>query len=254
MPYIAASPQHVTYSPQPSLTCASGRCGKCSVLPGRPAAHSAVAPASYTFSMPYIYRHYPQPRSPPCNCNPNVRQDRLEAQPVLFQEEEALVAMRQAQLAVAGFVGAEPRDLVFVANATTAVNVVLQSTQASSLQQRRTAGSCLHRSCLVCKSSAAILATTCPDARCSSACNVIAHPGCPLLFASDCPFPLPTNRRALSLPDAAVPWRSHSASLDHLPRCALRRRPRGGAARRSASGGGAPECTGGAHRGRPAAF
>lgn len=56
-------------------------------------------------------------------------QDRLEAQPVLFQEEEALVAMRQAQLAVAGFVGAEPRDLVFVANATTAVNVVLQSTQ-----------------------------------------------------------------------------------------------------------------------------
>ncbi len=59
-------------------------------------------------------------------------QDRLEAQPVLFQEEQALGALRQAQLAVAGLVGAEPRDLVFVANATTAVNSVLQSTQASA--------------------------------------------------------------------------------------------------------------------------
>ncbi|KAL4419422.1 hypothetical protein ABPG77_006349 [Micractinium sp. CCAP 211/92] len=56
-------------------------------------------------------------------------QDRLEAQPVLFQEEQALGALRQAQLAVAGLVGAEPRDLVFVANATTAINAVLQSTQ-----------------------------------------------------------------------------------------------------------------------------
>ncbi|KAL4444111.1 hypothetical protein ABPG75_011848 [Micractinium tetrahymenae] len=55
-------------------------------------------------------------------------QDRLEAQPVLFQEEEALGALRQAQLAVAALVGAEPRDVVFIANATTAVNAVLQST------------------------------------------------------------------------------------------------------------------------------
>ncbi|PRW50812.1 class V aminotransferase [Chlorella sorokiniana] len=54
-------------------------------------------------------------------------QDRLEAQPVRFMETEALVAIRQAQLALAELVRAEPRDIVFVPNATTAVNAVLQS-------------------------------------------------------------------------------------------------------------------------------
>ncbi|KAI3427076.1 hypothetical protein D9Q98_007016 [Chlorella vulgaris] len=56
-------------------------------------------------------------------------QERLEAQPVRFMETEALQALRQAQLALAQVVGSHPADLVFVSNATTAVNAVLRSIQ-----------------------------------------------------------------------------------------------------------------------------
>ncbi|GAB4814813.1 hypothetical protein N2152v2_001859 [Parachlorella kessleri] len=52
---------------------------------------------------------------------------RQEAQPVLFMETEALQGMIAAQRAVALEVGADPRDLVVLPNATTAVNTVLHS-------------------------------------------------------------------------------------------------------------------------------
>lgn len=165
---------------------------------------------------------------------------------MVFQEEAALGALRHAQLAVATLVGAEPRDLVFLANATTAVNAVLQSTQASLTggQRRRDA------------------------ARPAPACDATAGQGCSrprqLGLVCRCASPLlplrPASLQPLSLfsfcplgpAPAAGSRRPHPARLHHLPRRALRRRPRGGAARRSVAGGGSPRCAGRPPRGVPA--
>jgi len=51
----------------------------------------------------------------------------LEAEPVQFMETAGLAALVAAVADVAGFVGADWRDVVPVSNATTGVNAVLQS-------------------------------------------------------------------------------------------------------------------------------
>lgn len=52
---------------------------------------------------------------------------RLEREPVRFMVNELEPALDGARAAVAGFVGADPRSLVFVTNATAGVNTVLAS-------------------------------------------------------------------------------------------------------------------------------
>jgi isopenicillin-N epimerase len=52
---------------------------------------------------------------------------RLEREPVRFMVSELEPALDGARAAVAGFVGADPRSLVFVCNATAGVNTVLAS-------------------------------------------------------------------------------------------------------------------------------
>jgi isopenicillin-N epimerase len=52
---------------------------------------------------------------------------RLESEPVRFMLRELEPALETARAALAGFVGADPADLVFVTNATTGVNTVLRS-------------------------------------------------------------------------------------------------------------------------------
>jgi isopenicillin-N epimerase len=54
-------------------------------------------------------------------------QDRLEAQPVQFFARDLPAALAEARAALGTFVGADPDDLAFVANATGAVNAVLRS-------------------------------------------------------------------------------------------------------------------------------
>jgi len=53
--------------------------------------------------------------------------DRLEAQPVRFMHDVLPGALRDSAAALAGFLGAEADDLVFVENATSGVNAVLRS-------------------------------------------------------------------------------------------------------------------------------
>lgn len=53
--------------------------------------------------------------------------DRMEANPVRFMAEVYPPALETARAALAGFVGADPADLVFVRNATEGVNAVLRS-------------------------------------------------------------------------------------------------------------------------------
>ncbi|MBI3975655.1 MAG: aminotransferase class V-fold PLP-dependent enzyme, partial [Armatimonadetes bacterium] len=54
-------------------------------------------------------------------------QRELEAQPVEFLGRRFPDLMREARTALAGFVGADPDDLVYVPNATTGVNIVARS-------------------------------------------------------------------------------------------------------------------------------
>ena len=53
--------------------------------------------------------------------------DRVERQPVRFFRREMQAMLDDARHALAGFLGADAADLVFVANATTGVNTVLRS-------------------------------------------------------------------------------------------------------------------------------
>ena len=53
--------------------------------------------------------------------------NRLEREPLRFFDHDYLEGLDAARVVLADFVGAEPRDLVFVVNATTGVNTVLQS-------------------------------------------------------------------------------------------------------------------------------
>ncbi|MFT3706800.1 MAG: aminotransferase class V-fold PLP-dependent enzyme [Archangium sp.] len=52
---------------------------------------------------------------------------RLESEPVRFMARELEPLIDQARVRVAEFIGAQPQDLVFVANATSGVNAVLRS-------------------------------------------------------------------------------------------------------------------------------
>ncbi|MFZ5439627.1 MAG: aminotransferase class V-fold PLP-dependent enzyme [Myxococcota bacterium] len=53
--------------------------------------------------------------------------DQLEREPVRFMARELEPLLDEARARVAAFVGADPRELVFVTNATTGVNAVLRS-------------------------------------------------------------------------------------------------------------------------------
>ena len=54
-------------------------------------------------------------------------QDTLERQPIRFLVRELEGRLDEARRAVAGFVGADPGGIAFLANATTGVNTVLRS-------------------------------------------------------------------------------------------------------------------------------
>jgi isopenicillin-N epimerase len=55
--------------------------------------------------------------------------DRMEAQPVQFLARDLSALLADARTTLAAFVGADPEDLAFVANATGAVNAVVRSLQ-----------------------------------------------------------------------------------------------------------------------------
>lgn len=58
-------------------------------------------------------------------------QDRMEAEPVRFLARELDDHLADARMALGRFVGADPDDLAFLANATAAVNAVIRSLQFS---------------------------------------------------------------------------------------------------------------------------
>jgi isopenicillin-N epimerase len=57
----------------------------------------------------------------------SVWRARMEAQPVRFMQRTFPPALERSRAAAAAFIGADPRDLVFVRNATSGVNAVISS-------------------------------------------------------------------------------------------------------------------------------
>ena len=91
-------------------------------MPSREAAHWALDPA-VAFLNHGSFGACPRPVLEA----QRAWQDRMEAQPVQFFARDLPGALAEARAAVGRFVGADPDDLGFVANATGAVNAVLRS-------------------------------------------------------------------------------------------------------------------------------
>jgi isopenicillin-N epimerase len=120
----------------------------------------------------------------------------MEAEPVQFLWRRYEERLEPARAAVAGFVGAQPRDLVFITNATTGVNAVLRSFKLRPGDE---------------------LLTTAHD---YNACrNVVAEvakrAGAKLIVAS-VPFPLRLADEALEAVLRAVTPRTRLALIDHV--------------------------------------
>eukprot|EP00808_Paulinella_micropora_P005907 g53798.t1 len=75
-----------------------------------------------------------------CQEHKRFYQARLESQPVRFFREEMMQLLAYATRSLAPLIGADPRDVVLVPNATTAVNAVAKSFLIPPLQPQLSAG------------------------------------------------------------------------------------------------------------------
>jgi isopenicillin-N epimerase len=121
---------------------------------------------------------------------------RLEAQPVLFLDREFESLLDTARNAVARFVGAHPADLVFVPNATHAVNTVLQQ--------------------LVLKPGDELLTTNHAYNACKNALNAVARRTGATVVVVHVPFPLRSPDDVVDAVLSAVTPRTRLALLDHV--------------------------------------
>jgi isopenicillin-N epimerase len=122
---------------------------------------------------------------------------RMEAQPVRFMQSELPAALRAAAARLAGFLGgADGKDLVFVENATTAINAVLRSLRFEPGDE--------------------ILCTTHSY---GAVRNAIAHT-CAVtgarMVAADIPFPIAGPAQVEAAVAAVLSPRTRLAVLDHV--------------------------------------
>ena len=121
---------------------------------------------------------------------------RMEAEPVQFlwrRYEERLEVSRGT---VARFVGAQPRDLVFVTNATTAVNAVVRSLELRRGDQ--------------------LLTTNQDYNACRNVLREAVHRAGARLVVAPVPFPLRTSDEATGAVLACVTSRTRLALIDHV--------------------------------------
>lgn len=122
--------------------------------------------------------------------------ERLERQPVRFLVRELEPLWDAARDALANFVGASADDLVFVTNATTGVNTVLQS---------------LHF-----REGDELLVTNHEYNACRNALNVAAQRSGARVVVADMPFPFRTEDDLIEPILARVTNRTRLALLDHV--------------------------------------
>jgi isopenicillin-N epimerase len=120
----------------------------------------------------------------------------LESDPVAFFERRYQPALDVARAALAGFVGARPEDLVFVANATTGVNTVLRSLELRPGDQ--------------------LLVTDHEYNACRNALEAVAAPAAAVVEVVRLPFPLQSPDDILDRVLERVTARTRLLLIDHV--------------------------------------
>ena len=153
---------------------------------------------------------------------------RMEAQPGRFMRAELPEALRRAAATLAGFLGARGESLVFVANATEAVNAILRSLPLAAGDE--------------------ILVLSHGYGAVRNAVRHIAARAGARMVEAAVPYPRPTDGAILAGLEAALTPRTRLAVLDHitspsalvLPLAAMAARCRAAGARVLADGAHAP--------------
>ena len=122
--------------------------------------------------------------------------DRMEAQPVQFLARELDPLLDAARAELAAFVGADPEDLAWVANATTGVNSVLRSLALSRGDE--------------------LLATDHEYNACRNALDVVAERAGAAVVVAPVPFPLSSADQVVEAVLAGVTGQTRIALLDHV--------------------------------------
>src|SRR5262245_50425118 len=125
-----------------------------------------------------------------------VIRDRLERQPIQFLVRELEPRLDAARAELARFVGADPDNLVFVANATTGVNAVLRS--------------------LALEPGDEILVTDHEYNACRNAVNFVAERAQARVVMAAIPFPLPGPSDIVERLLERVTSRTRLAVIDHV--------------------------------------
>jgi isopenicillin-N epimerase len=123
-------------------------------------------------------------------------QARLQAEPVRFVVEEQEGLLDDARAAVAAFVGADPDDVAFVANATVAVNTIVRSLRFAPGDE--------------------VLATTHEYNACLNVLRVAAEQGGPRLVVAELPFPVSGPDGIVDAVLAGVTPRTRLALVSHV--------------------------------------
>jgi isopenicillin-N epimerase len=121
---------------------------------------------------------------------------RLERQPVQFLVRELEALLDDARAVLAQFVGADPDDLAFVTNATSAVNAVLRSLRFAPGDE--------------------ILTTDHGYAACHNAMRFVAEPAGARVVTAPVPFPLESPDQVIEAVLAHAGPRTRLAVLDHV--------------------------------------
>jgi isopenicillin-N epimerase len=122
--------------------------------------------------------------------------ERMEAQPVQFLARDLEPLLDAARAALAAFVGADPADLAWVANATTGVNSVLRSLALSRGDE--------------------LLTTDHEYNACRNALDVVAERAGAVVVVAEVPFPLSSADQVVEAVLAGVTARTRIALLDHV--------------------------------------
>lgn len=121
----------------------------------------------------------------------------MEREPVLFLSRERLESrLDAARAALAAFVGADPKDLAFLANATTGVNTVLRSLPFGPGDE--------------------LLTTDHLYNACRNALEVVAHAVSARVVVAAVPFPLNSDAQVMAAVLGALTPHTRLALLDHV--------------------------------------
>lgn len=122
--------------------------------------------------------------------------ERMERQPLQFLGKDIEPLLDEARSRLAAFVGAEPADLVFVPNATTAVNAVLRSLPFQPGDE--------------------LLTTSQEYNACRNALNFVAERTGLTVVVAEVPFPIGTPQQVIEAVLQQVTPKTRLALIDHI--------------------------------------